>query len=88
MSTLTLVTDENPPDFASEDPPAEVGRVRFPFVRWVLAPRTTWQARCLAADFGEGMDAKTAWAMARLVRHPDEHGYAMAHLDDERRATE
>lgn len=57
-------------------------------MRWVLAPRTTWQARRLAADFGEGMDARTAWVMARLARHPDERGYAMAHLDDERRATD
>ncbi|MFD9358121.1 hypothetical protein [Streptomyces sp. NPDC060031] len=64
---------------------AGTGRVRFTLARWVLAPRTTWQARRLAADFGEGMDAKTAWVMARLARHPDEHGYAMAHLDDERR---
>ncbi|MFF1405101.1 hypothetical protein [Streptomyces sp. NPDC058294] len=63
---------------------AGTGRVRFPLVRWVLAPRTTWQARRLAADFGEGMDAKTAWVMARLARQPDEHEYAMAHLDDER----
>jgi hypothetical protein len=51
----------------------------------VLAPRTTWQARRLAADFGEGMDARTAWVMARVAGHPDEHGYAMAHLDDEHR---
>ncbi|MFD5272109.1 hypothetical protein [Streptomyces sp. NPDC058335] len=64
---------------------AGTSRVRFPLVRWVLAPRTTWQARRLAADFGEGMDARTAWVMARLARHPDERGYTMAHLDDERR---
>jgi hypothetical protein len=50
----------------------------------LLVPRTTWQARRLAADFGEGMDAKTAWVMARLARHPDELGYAVGHLDDER----
>ncbi|MFD9489478.1 hypothetical protein ACFWBX_36995 [Streptomyces sp. NPDC059991] len=62
--------------------------VRASLRTWVLAPRTTWQARCLAADFGEGMDAKTAWVMARLARHPDGHGYAMAHLDDERRAAD
>ncbi|GAA4946212.1 hypothetical protein GCM10023238_10660 [Streptomyces heliomycini] len=48
----------------------------------MLAPRTTWQARRLAADFGEGMDALTAWLMARLTGHPDERGYAMTHLDD------
>lgn len=63
---------------------AGTARVWFRLVRWLLAPRTTWQARRLAADFGEGMDAKTAWVMARLARHPDEFGYAMAHLDDER----
>ncbi|WP_446039051.1 hypothetical protein [Streptomyces sp. SID1121] len=62
------------------------GKVRFPLLRWVLAPRTTRRARRLATDFGEGMDARTAWVMARLARHPDEYGYAMAHLNDERRA--
>ncbi|MFB8033883.1 hypothetical protein ACFC5Z_13180 [Streptomyces sp. NPDC056004] len=41
-----------------------------------------------AADFGEGMDARTAWVMARLARHPDERGYAMGHLDDDRRAVD
>lgn len=59
------------------------GRVRFPFVRWALAPRTTWHARHLAADFGPGMDARTSWAMARLARHPEEHVYAMRHLSIE-----
>ncbi|MEU3619805.1 hypothetical protein ABZ725_47100 [Streptomyces sp. NPDC006872] len=54
----------------------------------MLAPRATRQARRLAADFGEGMDARTVWVMARLARHPDEHGYAMAHLDDEPRAAD
>ncbi|WAX79627.1 hypothetical protein [Streptomyces sp. KMM 9044] len=51
----------------------------------MLAPRTTWQARRLAADFGEGMDARTAWVMARLARHPEESGFAMVHLNDEHR---
>ncbi|MGW7641303.1 hypothetical protein [Streptomyces decoyicus] len=60
---------------------AGTGRVRFLLTRWRLAPRTTWQVRRLAADFGPGMDARTAWTMARLGRHPDEHVYAMAHLD-------
>ncbi|MFB9608662.1 hypothetical protein ACFFTQ_37490 [Streptomyces roseofulvus] len=89
------MTDLNIPGAASEDLPgragrtaAGTGRVRFSLARWVLAPRTTWQARRLAADFGEGMDARTAWVMARLARHPDEHVYAMAHLDDDRRATD
>ncbi|MFD4860619.1 hypothetical protein [Streptomyces atratus] len=89
------MADPNSPDLVFGDPPdaagrttSGTGRIRFPLVRWVLAPRTTWQARRLAADFGEGMDSRTAWAMARLARHPDEHGYAMAHLDDERRAAD
>ncbi|MET8479258.1 hypothetical protein ABZV68_18990 [Streptomyces clavifer] len=93
VTRLAIVTDLNTPDPASEDLPggadrttAGTGRVRFPLVRWVLAPRTTWQARRLAADFGEGIDARTAWSMARLARHPEERGYAMAYLDDERRA--
>ncbi|MEU0582101.1 hypothetical protein [Streptomyces sp. NPDC006132] len=50
-------------------------------MRWVLAPRTTWQARRLAAEFGSGMDARTAWALARLARHPEEHVYAMRLLN-------
>ncbi|MFE6912291.1 hypothetical protein [Streptomyces erythrochromogenes] len=45
-----------------------------------------WEARRFVFDFGAGMDARTAWVMARLARHRDDHGYAMAHLDDERRA--
>ncbi|MCX4481683.1 hypothetical protein OOK44_35510 [Streptomyces cellulosae] len=91
IATLAIVPEPHA-QLPSADSPdgsgptaAGTGRVRFPLVRWVLAPRTTWQARRLAADFGEGMDAKTAWVMARLARHPDERGYAMAHLDDERR---
>ncbi|MEU9321438.1 hypothetical protein [Streptomyces sp. NPDC048295] len=89
------MTDLNIPGPASEDLPSGAGRttvgtgrVRFPLARWVLAPRTTWQARRLAADFGEGMDARTAWVMARLARHPDERVYAMGHLNDDRRAAD
>ncbi|MFE1190120.1 hypothetical protein [[Kitasatospora] papulosa] len=67
---------------------AVTGRVRFSLGRWVLAPRTTWQARRLAADFDEGMDSRTAWVMARLARHPEERGYAMAHLDNDHRAAD
>ncbi|MER5348364.1 hypothetical protein ABT030_50700 [Streptomyces mirabilis] len=70
------MTDPNTPDLDSENAPdgagrtaTGTGRVRFPLARWVLAPRTTWQARRLAADFGKGMDAKTAWVMARLARN-------------------
>ncbi|MGW0926078.1 hypothetical protein ACWD3J_44710 [Streptomyces sp. NPDC002755] len=59
------------------------GRARFPLVRWILAPRTTWLARRMASDFGPGIDARTAWAMARVQRHPDEIGYAVRHLDGE-----
>ncbi|MFJ2736153.1 hypothetical protein [Streptomyces sp. NPDC087317] len=83
------------PNISSEDsqdeagwPTAGTGRVRFPLVRWVLTPRTTWQARRLAADFGEGMDARTAWVMARVARHPDERCYAMTHLNHEHRAAD
>ncbi|MCZ0211361.1 hypothetical protein ABZ595_36070 [Streptomyces rubradiris] len=88
------MTDLNLPE-ASEDLSGRTGRtavgtgrVRFSLARWILAPRTTWQARRLAADFGEGMDARTAWVMARLARHPDERGYAMGHLDDDPRAAD
>lgn len=87
---LTVVADSHTPDPAFEDIPDEAARptpgtdrVRFPLMRWVLAPCTTWQARRLASDFGDGMDARTAWVMARLIHHPEEHGFAMAHLDDE-----
>ncbi|MGW4855899.1 hypothetical protein ACWEPZ_32230 [Streptomyces sp. NPDC004288] len=77
-------------DLPAEPRPTVPGTegVRFPLARWMLAPRTTWRARCLAADFGAGMDARTAWTLARLHRHPDEHAYAMAHLDDENRVTD
>lgn len=91
VARLAIVTDLNLPGAAPEDFPDEAGpavgtgRVRFSPARWILAPRTTWQARRLAADFGKGMDARTAWVMARLARHPDERGYAMGHLDDDRR---
>lgn len=54
-------------------PTAGIGRVRLPLVRWVLAPRTTRQARRSAAEFGQGMDARTAWVMARVARHREEH---------------
>lgn len=59
------------------------GHLRLQFWRWVLAPRTTWLARRLAAEFGPGMDARTAWVMARMARHPDEFPYAMQHLNGE-----
>ncbi|MGW6488186.1 hypothetical protein [Streptomyces sp. NPDC055056] len=64
-------------------PTTASARVRFPAERWILAPRTTWQARRIAADFGPGMDAGTAWTMARLQRHPDEYPYMVRPLDGE-----
>jgi hypothetical protein len=95
FARLAVVADPNAPDRAPDNAPdradrtaAGTGRVRFPLVRWVLAPRTTWQARRLAVGFGKGMDARTAWVMARLARHPDELGHAMVHLDDGRRAAD
>lgn len=68
-----------PASLASEGVAPATGRVRFSVARWVLAPRTTWQARRVAASFGPGMDADTAWRMARLARHPEERLYAMRH---------
>lgn len=32
------------------------------------------------------MDARTAWTMARLARHPEEYAYAMRHLDGKENA--
>ncbi|MGW7574798.1 hypothetical protein [Streptomyces sp. NPDC054765] len=66
---------------------ADTGRVRFSLARRLLAPCTTRQAPRLAADFGPGMDARTAWTRARLARCQDEQGYAMAHLDGQERPT-
>lgn len=40
----------------------------------------------LAVGLGGGMDARTAWMMACLARHPDGHVYGMPHLDHDRRA--
>ncbi|MCX4581223.1 hypothetical protein OHB41_50665 [Streptomyces sp. NBC_01571] len=62
-------------------PKTAPARVSFPMERWILAPRTTWQARRIAADFGPGMDAGTAWMMARLQRHSDEYPYMVRPLD-------
>lgn len=61
--------------------------LRLQMWRWVLAPRTTWQARRLAAEFGPGMDTRTAWVMARLARRPDEFPLTMRHLDREENAS-
>ncbi|MEU3219821.1 hypothetical protein [Streptomyces sp. NPDC006971] len=55
-------------------------RVKFPLTRWLLAPLTTWRARRLAAAYGPGMDARTAWALARMAAHPEEISFAMNHL--------
>ncbi|MFG2778217.1 hypothetical protein ACGFY7_10210 [Streptomyces prunicolor] len=35
----------------------------------------------MAAEFGPGMDARTAWVIARLARHPEEHVDTMRHLN-------
>ncbi|MFJ8769871.1 hypothetical protein [Streptomyces clavifer] len=87
MATLADVTDPNPPDLAPSDLPAtagpgpvasSAGRVRLSMARWLLAPCTMWHARRLAAA-APGMDAQTAWVVARLTRHPDEYAYALAH---------
>ncbi|WP_338897347.1 hypothetical protein WBG99_18435 [Streptomyces sp. TG1A-60] len=72
---------ENEPGSAGKA--AGTGRVQFSLVRWVLAPRTILQARRLVAEFRPGMDAQTAWMMARLAQHPDELPYAMGHLNGE-----
>ncbi|MFJ5851294.1 hypothetical protein [Streptomyces sp. NPDC092903] len=89
MRTLANVTDLNPPGLAPDDLPAatgpgptasDTGRVRLSMTRWLLDPRTMWHARRLAAA-APGMDAQTAWMVARLTRHPDEHAYALAHPD-------
>ncbi|MER6305008.1 hypothetical protein [Streptomyces sp. NPDC001657] len=90
MADTTSSTPDRPdPDRMQTARPGQTvagaGRVRFSLVRWLLAPRTTWRARRLAAEFGPGMDARTAWTMARLARHPDEHVCAMAHLDGDDR---
>ncbi|WP_031088659.1 hypothetical protein [Streptomyces sp. NRRL WC-3549] len=87
MATLADVTDPNPPGLAPNDFPAtagpgpvasSTGRVRLSMTRWLLTPRTMWHARRLAAA-APGMDAQTAWVVARLTRHPDEYAYALAH---------
>ncbi|MFJ3620876.1 hypothetical protein ACIPSH_22395 [Streptomyces iakyrus] len=65
---------------------AGTGRVQSSLVRWVLAPRTTLRARRLVAEFGPGIDAQTAWMMARLAQHPNELPYAMWHLNSEERS--
>lgn len=73
---------ENDPGQAGKA--AGTGLVQFSLVRRMLAPRTALQARRLMAEFGPGMDAQSAWVMARLVRHPDELPYAMWHLNGEK----
>ncbi|MFI2182677.1 hypothetical protein [Streptomyces buecherae] len=44
----------------------------------MLAPRTTWRARRLAAE--TGMDAQRAWALTRVGRHPEEWPMARKYL--------
>lgn len=57
-------------------------RPTFPLTRWLLAPRTTWRARRLAATYGPGLNPRTAWALARLASHPDEEAFAQHHLSE------
>lgn len=59
-------------------------RIKFPLRRWLLAPLTTWRARRLAAAYGPGMDARTAWALARTATHPEEISFAMNHLNQDK----
>jgi len=59
-------------------------RVKFPLTRWLLAPLTTWRARRLAAAYGLGMDARTAWALTRTATHPEEIPFAMNHLSEDK----
>ncbi|KOV74345.1 hypothetical protein ADL00_02435 [Streptomyces sp. AS58] len=68
----------------SRDASAGNQRVRFPLIRWLLAPLTTWRARRLAAAYGAGMDARTAWALARTAAHPEEIFFAMTHLNQDK----
>ncbi|MFJ5850781.1 hypothetical protein [Streptomyces sp. NPDC092903] len=83
------MTDPNPPVLAPNDIPASAGpgpvasgtgRARLSMTRWLLTPRTMWHARRLAAA-DPSMDAQTAWMVAGLTRHPDEHAYALGHPD-------
>lgn len=59
---------------------------RFSATRWLLAPGTTWRARRLAVKYGAGMDARTAWVLARLARHPQERPFAECHLREDAEA--
>jgi hypothetical protein len=55
--------------------------VRFPARQWLLAPCTTWRARRTAAG-DDRLDARTAWALARLSHHPEELPFALKHLHE------
>lgn len=55
-------------------------RIRFSADRWILAPVTTWRAQRVARDFGLGMDARTAWVIARMTSHPEELHLALHSL--------
>lgn len=61
-------------------------RTRFPFICWLLAPATTWQARRVVAKYGHRTDARTAWVIARLERHPEESVYVTHRLSGQRKA--
>ncbi|GGQ34999.1 hypothetical protein GCM10010266_67970 [Streptomyces griseomycini] len=40
-------------------------------------------SRRLAVAYGPGMDARTAWALARTATHPEEIPFAMNHLSED-----
>ncbi|GAA4680362.1 hypothetical protein [Streptomyces youssoufiensis] len=73
-------TDPDPPGSTAEGAPAPATRrrARLSLARWLLAPRTTWRARRLAAE--TGMDAQRAWALTRVRRHPEEWPMARENL--------
>lgn len=55
-------------------------RIKFPLSRWLLASLTTRRTRRLAAAYGPGIDARTAWVLARSTTHPEGISFAMNHL--------
>jgi hypothetical protein len=83
---------------AGEEP---VGRVRRPgggrkrvavSIRGCGRPCWRWLSRTRPPRRGGPDDSRhrprTAWVMSRPARHADESGYAMTHLNDERRAAD
>ncbi|MCX4553146.1 hypothetical protein OG204_00815 [Streptomyces sp. NBC_01387] len=89
MADIRESTPERPATDGAERPGTgttartRTSGVRLWLWRWVLTPRTTWQARRLAAASEPGVDADTAWKLARIARHPDERVYLTRRLDGE-----